>query len=331
MRDAHQSLVATRLRTYDFLQAAPATEAYMKDLFSLEMWGGATFDVAYRFLNESPWRRLQKLREEIPDILFQMLFRASNGVGYTNYPDNVITEFIKESAKQGIDVIRIFDSLNWVKNMKLSDMQLFRGVEEDDISSLLSCLNSVKRNYKKGEVILSEGSIIENIGIVLSGMAMISCNEIWGNTSILGSVAPGSVFAEVYACIPGQPMLVTVSAVEDTSVLFMNVGRVLTTCTNACPFHTNLARNLLTVCAHKSLQLSQRILHTSSKSIRGRLMSYFSECAKHAGSNSFLIPYNRQQLADYLNVDRSTMCNELSKMQKDGMIEYKKNRILLKD
>ena len=126
-------------------------------------------------------------------------------------------------------------------------------------------------------------------------------------------------------------MLVTVSAVEDTSVLFMNVGRVLTTCTNACPFHTNLARNLLTVCAHKSLQLSQRILHTSSKSIRGRLMSYFSECAKHAGSNSFLIPYNRQQLADYLNVDRSTMCNELSKMQKDGMIEYKKNRILLKD
>ena len=162
-------------------------------------------------------------------------------------------------------------------------------------------------------------------------MAMISCNDIWGNTSILGSVAPGSVFAEVYACIPGQPMLVTVSAVEDTSVLFMNVGRVLTTCTNACPFHTNLARNLLTVCAHKSLQLSQRILHTSSKSIRGRLMSYFSECAKHAGSNSFLISYNRQQLADYLNVDRSTMCNELSKMQKDGMIEYKKNRILLKD
>ena len=143
---------------------------------------------------------------------------------------------------------------------------------------------------------------------------MISCNEIWGNTSILGSVAPGSVFAEVYACIPGQPMLVTVSAVEDTSVLFMNVGRVLTTCTNACPFHTNLARNLLTVCAHKSLQLSQRILHTSSKSIRGRLMSYFSECAKHAGSNSFLIPYNRQQLADYLNVDRSTMCNELSSL-----------------
>ena len=214
--------------------------------------------------------------------------------------------------------------------MNLISSQLFRGLDEAEITSLLGCLNAVERSFQKGEVILSEGSITENIGIVLSGMAVISCNDIWGNTSILGNVAPGSVFAEVYACIPGQPMLVTVSAVEDTSVLFMNVGRVLATCTNACPFHTRLVRNLLTVCAHKSLQLSQRIQHTSSKFIRGRLMSYFSECAKRAGSNSFLIPYNRQQLADYLNVDRSTMCNELSKMQKDGIIEYERNRILLK-
>ena len=214
--------------------------------------------------------------------------------------------------------------------MNLINSQLFRGLDEAEITSLLGSLNAVKRGFQKGEVILSEGSITENIGIVLSGMAVISCNDIWGNTSILGNVAPGSVFAEVYACIPGQPMLVTVSAVEDTSVLFMNVGRVLATCTNACPFHIRLVRNLLTVCAHKSLQLSQRIQHTSSKFIRGRLMSYFSECAKRAGSNSFLIPYNRQQLADYLNVDRSTMCNELSKMQKDGIIEYERNRILLK-
>ena len=214
--------------------------------------------------------------------------------------------------------------------MNLSNTQLFRGLEEAEITSLLDCLNATTRSFQKGEVILSEGSITENIGIVLSGMAVISCNDIWGNTSILGNVAPGSVFAEVYACIPGEPMLVTVSAVEDTSVLFMNVGRILATCTNACPFHTKLVRNLLTVCAHRSLQLSQRIQHTSSKSIRGRLMSYFSECSKHAGSNSFLIPYNRQQLADYLNVDRSTMCNELSKMQRDGIIEYDKNRISLK-
>ena len=214
--------------------------------------------------------------------------------------------------------------------MNLSNTLLFRGLQDEEIDSLLGCLNATKHSYKKGEIILSEGNITENIGVVLSGKAMISCSDIWGNSSILSDVPPGSVFGEVYACIPGQPMLVTVSAAEDTSVLFMNVGRVLTTCANACPFHVKLVRNLLTVCAHKSLQLSQRIQHTSSKSIRGRLMSYFSECAKQFGSNSFLIPYNRQQLADYLNVDRSTMCNELSKMQKDGVIEYNKNHVLLK-
>lgn len=215
--------------------------------------------------------------------------------------------------------------------ISLSETQLFRGIEEQEIDSLLQCLAATKREYKKGEVILSEGTITESLGIVLSGMAIISCSDIWGNNSILGDIAPGAVFAEVYACIPGEPLRISVSAAEDTTVLFMNVGRVLSTCTNACPFHTKLVRNLLTVCAYKSLQLYQRILHTSSKSIRGRLMSYFSQCAKGSGSCSFQIPYNRQQLADYLGVDRSAMSNELSKMQKEGLIEYQRNQFLLKN
>lgn len=214
-------------------------------------------------------------------------------------------------------------------SIQLSKIPIFQGIEEPEISSLLQCLQATERTYQKGETILSEGTVTENMGIVLSGMALISCGDIWGNTSVLGHVTPGSVFAEVYACIPGEPLLITVSAAEDTTVLFMNVGRILSTCTNACPFHTRLARNLLTVCAHKSLQLSQRILHTSSKSIRGRLMSYFSQCAKQAGNSTFQIPYNRQQLADYLGVDRSAMCHELSKMQKEGLISYEKNRFSL--
>ena len=214
-------------------------------------------------------------------------------------------------------------------SIQLSKIPIFQGIAEEEITSLLQCLQATERTYQKGETILSEGSITENMGIVLSGMALISCGDIWGNTSVLGHVTPGSVFAEVYACIPGEPLLITVSAAEDTTVLFMNVGRILSTCTNACPFHTRLARNLLTVCAHKSLQLSQRILHTSSKSIRGRLMSYFSQCAKQAGNHIFHIPYNRQQLADYLGVDRSAMCHELSKMQKEGLISYEKNRFSL--
>ena len=214
--------------------------------------------------------------------------------------------------------------------MNLSGTELFRGLSESEIASLLECLGAAERSYQKKDIILSEGIVTENLGIVLSGMAVVSCDDIWGGTSILGTVAPGSVFAEAYACIPKEPLQVTVSAAEDTSVLFLNIGRVLTTCTSACAFHTQLVRNLLTVCARKSLLLSRRIQHTSSKSIRGRLMSYFSECARHSGSDSFLIPYNRQQLADYLNVDRSTMCSELSKMQKDGLIVYRKNRFLLK-
>lgn len=119
-RDAHQSLLATRVRSQDLYQIADETSHLLHNFFSLEMWGGATFDVSYRFLSEDPWARLEKLRKQIPNVLFQMLFRGSNAVGYSNYPNNVIREFIKESAQSGIDVFRIFDSLNWVKAMEVA-------------------------------------------------------------------------------------------------------------------------------------------------------------------------------------------------------------------
>jgi pyruvate carboxylase len=119
-RDAHQSLLATRVRTVDLARIAEPTARLLPNLFSLEMWGGATFDVAYRFLKEDPWDRLLKLRERIPNILFQMLLRSANAVGYKNYPDNVIREFVEKSAQAGIDVFRIFDSLNWVKGMTVA-------------------------------------------------------------------------------------------------------------------------------------------------------------------------------------------------------------------
>ena len=120
MRDAHQSLLSTRVRTRDMLKAAEGTAEILNDCFSLEMWGGATFDVAYRFLHESPWERLRLLREKIPNIPFQMLLRGANAVGYTNYPDNLIRAFIKEAAIGGIDVFRIFDSLNWIPGMEIA-------------------------------------------------------------------------------------------------------------------------------------------------------------------------------------------------------------------
>lgn len=120
MRDGHQSLMATRVRTVDMVKIAPDTAVLAKDLFSLEMWGGATFDVAFRFLKENPWDRLAQLRKKIPNVMFQMLIRGANGVGYKNYPDNVVRGFIKKSAENGIDVFRIFDSLNWIKGMEVA-------------------------------------------------------------------------------------------------------------------------------------------------------------------------------------------------------------------
>ena len=119
-RDAHQSLMATRMRSADMLNIANFVSHRLPNLFSLEMWGGATFDVSMRFLIEDPWLRLRKLREAVPNICFQMLFRASNAVGYTAYPDNVVREFVLESARQGLDIFRIFDSLNWLPNMRVA-------------------------------------------------------------------------------------------------------------------------------------------------------------------------------------------------------------------
>ena len=149
MRDAHQSLMATRMRTKDMLKIASATSVYGADLFSLEMWGGATFDVAYRFLNESPWERLIQLRKKIPNVLFQMLIRGANAVGYKNYPDNIIREFIKESANTGIDVFRIFDSLNWLKGMEISIDEVLKSgkVAEACICYTGDILNDKKDKY----------------------------------------------------------------------------------------------------------------------------------------------------------------------------------------
>lgn len=214
-------------------------------------------------------------------------------------------------------------------SQELTNTQLFRGISPEELESLLDCLSAGTRQYHKGDRILAEGEPTDRMGIVLSGMVLVEYCDIFGNRSILGSAASGAVFGEAYACVPGEPLMISVFAAEDTTVLFLNIGKVLSSCPKSCSFHGRLIQNLLQVCASKNLQLSRRILHTSSKSIRGRLLSYFSECAKRSGSYSFRIPYTRQQLADYLNVDRSALSNELSKMQREGLIRYSKNQFEL--
>lgn len=213
--------------------------------------------------------------------------------------------------------------------MDLTQTSLFSGISQADLSNLLSCLAAVERRYSKGAVILAEGEPTQWMGLVLEGRAIISCADVWGKSSILGFAEPGAVFGEAYACVPGEALLISVCAAEETRVLFLNVGKLLTVCGNACPFHARLIRNLLTISAGKNLQLSRRIFHTTPKSIRGRLQSYFSECAKKSGSLTFKLPFNRQQLADYLGVDRSAMSSELSKMQRDGLIQVQGGTITM--
>ena len=146
MRDAHQSLLATRVRTYDMLQIAPAYSHKASELFSLEMWGGATFDTSMRFLKESPWQRLADLREAIPNILTQMLLRASNAVGYTNYPDNVVRLFVREAVQAGMDVFRVFDALNWQQNMRVAMEAV---IEEGGICEASICYTGDLQNPKR--------------------------------------------------------------------------------------------------------------------------------------------------------------------------------------
>lgn len=211
----------------------------------------------------------------------------------------------------------------------LSKTVLFRGATPEEVETMLTCLSAEAKTYQRGELIYHAGDVVTSIGLVLSGSVSIENDDVWGNKSILDHVQSGQVFAETYACVAGEPLMISVVAAETSQILFLDMSRVLHICSNACGFHNKLVRNLLFVASQKNLNLSRRIFHTSSKSIRGRLLSYLSFQATKNASREFDIPFNRQQLADYLSVDRSAMSNELSKMQRDGLLHVKRNHFTL--
>ncbi len=216
-----------------------------------------------------------------------------------------------------------------MKNYFLEKTALFRGMETDEIREMLKCLSAEQKHYLKGAVVYHAGDMVQFLGIVLSGRVQIENNDPWGNTSVLDSVEPGMAFAETYACIHEEPLMVNVIAAEASEILFLNARQLLYPCQNGCERHQKMIRNLLQVSAQKNLNLSRRIFHTSSKSIRGRILSYLSFQAAREGSHEFTIPFNRQQLADYLSVDRSALSNELSKMQKDGLLTVSRSHFIL--
>ena len=172
------------------------------------------------------------------------------------------------------------------------------------------------------------GDPISSLGVLLQGKLSIEHDDLWGNKTILSMITPGNIFAETYACVPGEPLMVNIVAIEDSRILCLNMLHLLTTCERSCPHHNKLIRNLLAILAQKNLHLSRRSFHTAAKTIRARLLSYLSYEASRQGSLSFDIPFNRQQLADYLNLDRSALSNELSKMQKEQIIICHRNHFL---
>lgn len=211
----------------------------------------------------------------------------------------------------------------------ITETDLFCGCSEEDVRNMAEYLGFRTIAYKKGSIIYQEGTSVTDIGLVLSGRVQIGHNDFWGNQSILSIVPAGGVFAEAYACIPGERLMIQVTANEPCEILFINVPKLFTPCAAGSIQH-KLMQNLITISAQKNLQLSRRSLHTSPKTIRERLLSYFLQLMAEQGSQNIELPFDRQQLADYLNLDRSALSKELGKMKKDGLIDYRKNRFSIK-
>ena len=207
---------------------------------------------------------------------------------------------------------------------------LFSGIDEAEIEAMLGCLGAKTEAFKKGDYLLRIGDLPEALGLILSGSVLIVQEDYWGNRNIRARITSGQVFAEAFACMPGALMDVSVLSDEQGQVLWLNVGRVLHTCPTACTHHSRMIRNLLSDLAANNLRTNEKLTHISRRTTKEKLLSYLSAEAQRQGGAEFSIPFNRQQLADYLSVERSAMSAELSKMQKEGIILVSKNHFSLK-
>ncbi len=211
----------------------------------------------------------------------------------------------------------------------LKRTKLFAGVGDEEISPMLSCLGAKLCTYKKGEYVLRGGEHCCDILVLVAGNLHIQKDDYWGNRSILGQIGVGELFGEAYVAPESGALLNDVVAVEDSWVIFFDVKRILTTCSTACRFHTTVVQNLFFAISEKNRKLLQKLDHMSKRSTREKLLSYLSEESQKQNSSHFTIPFNRQQLADFLSVDRSAMSNELCKMRDGGLLTFEKNHFTL--
>ena len=206
---------------------------------------------------------------------------------------------------------------------------IFQGLSDEEIIGVLPCVNGRVQEFHKEESLYKPGDEIRRIGLVLEGTVRIEKIDYWGNRRILSVIEPGSIFGESYAGLKAVPMEMEVIASTETRVLFMDVAKILMTCSNSCVFHGKMIRNMVYTLAEKNHQLTRKMEHLTQRSTREKLLSYFSEYAMSADTSTFEIPLDRQELADYQSVDRSAMSTELGKMKKEGIIDFHKNHFKL--
>jgi len=212
-----------------------------------------------------------------------------------------------------------------MEKVSLQQTQLFRGMTDLDVKTALRALHAVERAYPKGAIILHSGEPTVRMGLVLSGGVTIESCGSWGKRTILDHIGPGQLFAESYAILETEPLQVNVCVSEDCRVLLLD----LTGLRRAEPWAAAVTRNLLTATARKNFKLSLRSFHTAPTTVRERVTAYLNTEAMRRSSREFDIPFDRQQLADYLNLDRTALSKELGKMRKDGLIEFRKNHFAL--
>ena len=216
------------------------------------------------------------------------------------------------------------------KNHKiLTQSPLFAGVSGEEVEELLHCLQARTARYPKGSYLLRAGDTTDSLGVVLEGRALVIHEDFWGSRNLMASLAPGQCFAETFACTPQIPMTVSVVADTNLEVLFLNVRRVLEICPEICAHHSRMVRNLLTEMARKNVAFSEKLTHLGQRTTRAKLISYLSAEAQRRGSAEFDIPFSRQQLADYLFVERSGLSQELCRLRDEGLIDFHKNHFRL--
>ena len=207
---------------------------------------------------------------------------------------------------------------------------LFSGIRMEDLTAMLGCIGGRTIHSVRGQSIFREGDDATEVGLVLSGAVRLVREDYYGNRSIVAHIGPGELFGETYACAGVTSLPVSIVADEESTILLMECRRITSTCCNACEFHSRIIYNLLQLVAKKNLVYDQKIQFTSKRTTREKLLAYLSHQAKQEGSNSFTIPYDRQELADYLEVERSGLSAEIGKLRKEGILESERNHFTLR-